>query len=146
MSWLDMIVEPGSDALEYDLVSAAKRSVLVSVLRWDITGLQAVRHLLSFQKGPHSIQLGHFILASEGDRRVVGQVAEIVEAFTIGASVIRIRLDRAREVGPVDTERGGVLSVLESQVCIDCSPMRVESTTMCELHTLLEHGMYTFTY
>jgi len=145
-SWLTEVVEPSSDALDYDLCSAAKVSVLVSILHSNFPGLQALRHLLSFQKGTVNIRLAEFILASVDGGLVVGQVVEIVEAFTIGASVIRIRLDNAREVNAVDTERGGVLSVPAAQVCKACAPICVESAAMCELHAWLEGGMYTFTY
>ena len=56
-------------------------------------------------------------------------------------------LGKAWAVAAVDSERGGVFTVPQSQQCIDCSPVCVEDAALCELHDAwLEDGQYTFTY
>ena len=153
--WFDEIVYPCCEELEYDLFHAAKISLLVSALMQNrMHELHAVRHLSSFQRGSVEVKLGNFIVFgpindtdSSDVHLVVGRVVEIVQAFSIGSAVIRIRLDTARETGEVDAGRGGVFTVLESEQCMpDPIICDVEPSTICELHAWLEKGRYTFTH
>ena len=146
-SWFKDIIYTESESIDYNLSAASLLSPLVSSLHQSMASLLGVRHLSSFERGPVEVRLGEFILTSLGTGMVVGMVAEIVEAFTIGASVIRMRLDCAREVGAVDSERGGVFTVAKLQPCIEGDAIvLVESASICELHAFLENGWYTFTY
>jgi len=149
ISWYDNYVQPSTDDLLDDLVTASASSILVYTLHRSMAGLFAVRHLSSFRRGPVEVRLGEFILASapNHDGLLVGLVAEMVEAFCVGASFIRILFDEARAVGEVDSERGGVFTVWKSQPCIQCDPVCVEHSAICELHAWLdENSRYTFTY
>lgn len=154
-SWYNEIVYPCCDELDFDLRSAATNSALVSVLLIRMPELYAVRHLSSFERGSVEVKLGEYILFDEIEdlsdtaelAAIGGRVIEIVQAFSIGEAVLRIRLDNARRTGAVDVERGGVFTVLESEQCIaDPVICDVERSTICELHAWLEDGRYTFTY
>ena len=130
-SWFNEIVYPCCDELDFDLRSAATNSALVSVLLIRMPELYAVRHLSSFERGSVEVKLGEYILFDEIEdlsdtaelAAIGGRVIEIVQAFSIGEAVLRIRLDNARRTGAVDVERGGVFTVLESEQCI-ADPVR----------------------
>jgi len=147
-SWFDDVTHASSNEVLCDLSAASKSSILVSLLHDSMAGLNAVQHLDSFRRDSVEVRLGDFILVSvpNYDGLVVGLVTEMVEAFCFSASFIRIRFTDARLVGKVDTDRGGVFTVFKSQPCIECAPICVESSAMCELHAWLEDGRYTFTY
>ena len=147
-SWFDEVSHASTNEVLCDLSAASKLSPLVSKLHDSMVGLQSVQHLASFRREDVEVRLGDFILASVQDRDglIVGLVTEMVEAFCFGASFIRIRFTHARLVGAVDTARGGVFTLYESQPCIECDPVCVESSALCELHAWLENGRYTFTY
>jgi len=147
-TWFDEVAHASSNEVLCDLSAASKASPLVLLLHDSMAGLHSVQHLASFQRDSVEVRLGDFILASvQGqDGLIVGLVAEMVQAFCFEASFIRIRFTDARLVGKVDLDRGGVFTVFQSQPCIECAPVCVESSAMCELHAWLEDGCYTFTY
>ena len=149
-TWFDTTVHSDEDAVLNDLSAASQSSPLVSFLRRSMVGLTGVRHLSYFQRGPVEVVLGVYILASLNNELAVGIVAEIVEAFFTGRSVIRIRLDNARTICSTDMDSemmSGILKVAESQACIEGDTIvAVETATILELHSFLENGYYTFTY
>ena len=145
----DLTTENMGD-VHYDVLEMAFESTLVRecLQRPETKDCYALQFIRSFTMGPMDVEIHDWILAADGDVKLVGKVAQAAELFCPAGPVLRLLLMEARQVESLDSQRGGTITVTHASPLLNPDGILIacESCSLAELHCESVNSDYVLTY